>query len=95
MFFGFGLAVIMFNINSIIRPDLMLALLIVLWFSLFSIGDVFSLTTEERIEKLELLLSRVKLEEVDGKISYIFGPETCTMPDGTIVQPCGVNVYGV
>lgn len=56
-------------------------------------SDLVALTTEERIENLELLLSRVKLEQVDGKMSYIFGPESCELPDGTTVTPCGVNIY--
>src|SRR5690554_99696 len=77
-----------YGFTSVIR-----VVLIAMALLLISIPNVDALTTEERIENLELLLSRVKLEEVNGKMSYIFGPESCTLPDGTPVSPCGVNVY--
>src|SRR5690554_5857113 len=77
-----------YGFTSVIR-----VVLIAIALLLISIPNVDALTTEERIENLELLLSRVKLEEVNGKMSYIFGPESCTLPDGTPVSPCGVNVY--
>ena len=53
----------------------------------------FAQSQEARIEALELLLSRMELTTVDGKASYIFGPEQCKYPDGTPIESCGVNVY--
>jgi len=74
-------------------PTIIQMILMVIAPLLIGVPNAVALSTEERIENLELLLSRVKLEEVDGKMSYIFGPESCTLPDGTPVSPCGVNVY--
>src|SRR5690554_1279946 len=74
-------------------PAVIQVFLMVIALLLIGVPNAVALSTEERIENLELLLSRVKLEEVDGKMSYIFGPESCTLPDGTPVSPCGVNVY--